>query len=248
MRTTVEGAGVELACDERGQGAAVLLVHGMASDRRAWSAVADRLAPPARVISYDRRGYGDSGAPEPYERTTVYEQAQDAVAVIAALSLAPVLVCGDGFGALIALDLLARHGGQVRAAVLAKPPLFAFVPEATEVLSAQREQLAEAVREHGPQAAVEHWLGGRVPNDALQRARRAHRAFFADYAGLATWPVTRAQLRALRVPVTVLAGPHAPAHVQAAADRLAELLPCGELRPDGDVAAAALALLNAEGE
>ncbi len=247
MRTTVEGAGVELACDERGQGSPVLLVHGLASDGHAWSAVVQRLAPRARVISYDRRGYGDSGAPEPYERTTVYEQAEDAAAVIAALSDAPVLVCGDGFGALIALDLLARHGEGVSAAVLAHPPLFAFVPEATEALSTQRGQLSDTVREHGPQAAVEGWLGGRVPDDALARARLAHRAFFADYAGLTTWPVTRAQLRGLCVPVMVLAGPHAPAHVRTAADRLAALLPRGELRRDGDIAAAALALLdNAE--
>ncbi len=246
MRTTVEGAGVELACEDRGQGPAVLLVHGLASDGRAWGAVADRLAPRARVISYDRRGYGDSGAPEPYERTTVYEQAEDAAAVIAALVAAPVLVCGEGFGALIALDLLARHGGLVGAAVLAHPPLFAFVPEATEALSAQREQLSEAVREDGPQAAVERWLGGGVPEAALERARGAHRAFFADYAGLATWPVTREQLRGLPVPVAVLAGPHAPTHVRMAADRLAALLPRGELRADDDVAAAALALLDAD--
>lgn len=244
MRMTVEGAGVELACEERGQGPPVLLVHGLASDGRAFGDVAQRLAPRARVISYDRRGYGDSGAPEPYERTTVYEQAEDSAAVIAALSDAPVLVCGDGFGALIALDVIARHGELVKAAVLAHPPLFAFVPEATEALSAQRKQLSERVREHGPQAAVEGWLGGRVPDEALARARLAHRAFFADYAGLATWPVTRAQLKGLRVPITVLAGPQAPTHVRTAADRLAALLPRGELRPDGDIAAAALALLG----
>src|SRR5207237_1407573 len=139
------------------------------------------LSADARVITYDRRGYGGSEAPEPYEGTTVEEQAEDAAALLSGLGATPALVVGDGFGALVALDLLKRYPGLVRAAVLSDPPLFAFVPESTEVLAAQRAELEEALRAGGPEAAVERWLGGRVDDDALIRARRAHRAFFADY-------------------------------------------------------------------
>ena len=77
------------------------------------------------------------------------------------------------------------------------------------------------MREGGPAAGVEAWLGGRVDGPALERARAAHRAFFADYAGLASWPVTRRELRALDVPAVVLTGPRSPPHVVAAADALA---------------------------
>ena len=63
----VEGAGVELAYEETGTGPAVVLVHGMADDRAAWPAE----IPGLRTIAYDRRGYGESSAPEPYDRTTV---------------------------------------------------------------------------------------------------------------------------------------------------------------------------------
>ena len=73
----------------------------------------------ARVIAYDRRGYGASGAPEPYEGTTVEEQAEDAAALLRALDAAPAVVFGDGFGALVALDLVKRHAALVRAVVLA---------------------------------------------------------------------------------------------------------------------------------
>ena len=110
----------------------------------------------------------------------------------------------------------------MRAAVLADPPLFMFVPEATERLGAQHAELEAAVREGGPEAGVEAWLGrprGRPRRS--QRARAAHRAFFADYAGLASWPVTRRELRALDVPAVVLTGPASPPHVVAAADALA---------------------------
>ena len=72
---TVEGAGITLAYVEQGTGPTVLLVHGLASDAAAMAPVARALAPEARVIAYDRRGYGSSGAPEPYGGTSVEEQA-----------------------------------------------------------------------------------------------------------------------------------------------------------------------------
>jgi pimeloyl-ACP methyl ester carboxylesterase len=243
MAPSVEGAGVALNVVEHGAGAPVLLIHDLAADAEAMAPVAQALAGEARVIAYDRRGYGSSGAPEPYRGTTVEEQAQDAAAVLGALEPGAALVCGDGFGALVALDLAKRHRPLVRAAVLRDPPLFMFVPEATERLAAQHAELEAAVREGGPEAGVEAWLDRRVDRPALQRAREAHRAFFADYAGLASWPVTRRELRSMDLPAVVLTGPGTPAHVVAAADALAGLLPAARRADDGDLVAAARMLL-----
>ena len=78
MAPSVEGAGVALNVVEHGSGAPVLLIHGLAADAETMEPVAQALADEARVIAYDRRGYGSSGAPEPYRGTTVEEQAQDA--------------------------------------------------------------------------------------------------------------------------------------------------------------------------
>ncbi|HSD76979.1 MAG TPA: alpha/beta hydrolase [Solirubrobacteraceae bacterium] len=243
---TVEGAGVPLRYVERGEGVAVLLIHGIAADAEALAGVADRLADAARVIAYDRRGYGGSGAPEPYGGTTVEEQAEDAATLLRALGAAPAVVAGDGFGALVALDLLKRHAALVRAAVLADPPLFMFVPEATEALAGERREIEDAVRAHGPEAGVRAWLKGRAGEAQLARACAAHRAFFADYAGLASWPVTRRELRSLAAPAVVLTGPASPPHVVAAADRLAALLPSARRAAGEDVAAAVRSLLGAE--
>jgi pimeloyl-ACP methyl ester carboxylesterase len=242
----VEGAGVPLAYAERGAGEPVLLVHGLAADAEALRPVAEALAGSARVIAYDRRGYGASGAPEPYEGTTIEEQAEDAAAVLRGLGAAPAVVAGDGFGALVVLDLLKRHGALVRGAVLSDPALFAIVPEATEVLSLQRKEIEESVRAGGPEAGVETWLSARAAGDpgALARARAAHRAFYADYAGLATWSVARRELRSLAVPAVVLTGPGSAPHVTAAADALAALLPAATRAADGDLAGAVRALLG----
>jgi pimeloyl-ACP methyl ester carboxylesterase len=243
MAPSVEGAGVALNVVEQGSGAPVLLIHGLAADAEAMAPVAQALAGEARVIAYDRRGYGSSGAPEPYRGTTVEEQAQDAAAVLGALEPGAAVVCGDGFGALVALDLAKRHRALVRAVVLCDPPLFMFVPEATERLAAQHAEMEAAVRERGPEAGVEAWLAGRADGRALERARAAYHAFFADYAGLASWPVTRRELRAMDLPAVVLTGPGTPAHVVAAADALAALLPAARRADDGDLVAAARSLL-----
>ena len=241
----IEGAGVALHYEARGEGATVLVVHAMGSDAAAWAAALDELASAgARAIAYDRRGYGASGAPEPYAATTVQEQAQDAGALLEALAGAPALLVGDGFGALVVLELLVRRPELARAAVLLDPPLHAFVREAPPALAAERELLEEALREGGPPAAIRAWLGGDDADAALvERAAAAPRGFFADYAGQASWSPSRRELRAIGVPVAVVTSPATPAHVVAAADAAAALVPSARRLSDGDVVAAALALL-----
>jgi pimeloyl-ACP methyl ester carboxylesterase len=237
MASTAEGAGVELAYEIDGSGTPVLLIHDIASDRLGLPAV-----PGARSLRYDRRGYGGSGAPEPYVGTTVMEQAEDAVGLLRSLELPDAVVAGVGFGALIALDLAVRHAPLVRAVVAADPPLFAFVPEANEELAEQRRVLQDSMATGGTDAAVEAWLAGRADAAALERAKASQQGFFADYAGLASWPVTRAQLRSLAIPVVLVTSPSTPWHVARATDAIAGLVPGVQRREDGDVAAAAAAL------
>lgn len=241
----IEGAGVVLHYEARGDGATVLVVHAMGADAACWAAALDELAAAgARAIAYDRRGYGGSGAPEPYVATTVQEQAQDAGALLEALGGAPALLVGDAFGAIVVLELLVRRPELARGAVLVDPPLHAFVPEATKALAVERELLEEALREGGPQAAARAWLGGEGADPALA-ARLAARptGLFADYAGQASWSPSRRELRAIGVPVAVVTGAATAPHVAAAADALAALVPGARRVSDGDVVAAALALL-----
>ena len=239
----IEGAGVALHYVERGGGQPVLVIHGMASDSETWSRALQSLAAAgARAIAFDRRGYAGSGSPEPYLATTVQEQAQDATCVLEGLDAAPALLVGEGFGALVALELLVRRPDLAIGAALADVPLFAFVPAATEALAAQRELLEGALREGGPQAAVLAWLG-EDGGGVASRVREWYRGFFADYAGLASWSPSRRELRAVGVPVSFVTGPASPSYVVAAGDAAAALVP-GALRVlDGDVVGAAAQLL-----
>jgi pimeloyl-ACP methyl ester carboxylesterase len=250
MLPVADGAGVPLAYREEGTGQPVLLVHGIAEDAAAWGPAVSSLAGDARVIAYDRRGYGGSGAPEPYERTTVSEQAEDAAALLRALDAAAAVLWGREIGALVCLDLCLRHRPLVAGAVLQDPPLLAFAATATEALAEERVRLEEALRDGGPERAVDAFLDARgEPPDSERRgrARRAHRAVFADFGGLASWPVTRRELRALEAPLAVLSSPGAPAHARAAAESLAGLVPDAEHRTAADPLAAVEDLVGRAG-
>lgn len=242
---TVEGAGVPLATSQLGDGpgAPLVVVHGMASDRLAWASPAERVvAAGRRVVLYDRRGYGESGAPEPYVGTTVEEQAEDAAAVLRACCEEPAVVVGDGFGALVALDLVRRHRSLVQAVALGHPPLFSLVPEADLLLSRERLELEASLRDHGPEQAVARWLGPGTDPALRERAKASARAFFADWAGQATWPATRRELRTLDTPAVIVTHELAPDHLKTAADKLAALLPAATRDRSGDLLGTALQL------
>ncbi len=241
----IEGAGVALHYDERGEGPALLIVHAMASDAAAWAPELDELADAgARAIAYDRRGYGASGAPQPYVATTVQEQSEDAAALLEALGAVPAMLVGDGFGALVVLELLVRRPQLATAAVLADPPLLAYVAAATSALADERTLLERELRDGTPRDAIAAWLAaGAAAGRHADRAPSSPQGFFADYAGQSSWSPARRELRAIGAPVAVVTGPGSPSHIVSAADAVAALLSDARRSADGDVVAAARALL-----
>lgn len=233
----VEGAGVELAYEEHGAGVPVVLVHGTALTRLSWREVAGELARDMRVIAYDRRGYGESGAPEPYTGTTIEEQAEDAAALVDALDASPALLGGHSAGALVALDLLIRRPELVRAAVLIEPPVFALSIHGAEALGAMRERIEEAARSGGPAAAVEAFLTADEGEELLERLgperaeaiRASARAAFADFGAANGWEFTRRRLRAIELPVAVVRGTRSGPVWREVAAELAGLIGSAEL-------------------
>jgi pimeloyl-ACP methyl ester carboxylesterase len=213
----VEGAGVPLRALVPAAAPAALLIHGLGRDAEHWAPVAAQL----QAIVYDRRGYGASGRPEPYVGTTVEEQTEDAVRLLAALGVdAPLTVAGDGFGALVALDLARRHPRHVRALALADPVLLALLADGADWLAAQRADLQSRLRDGTAAAQL---------------------AYFADLTAIGSWAVTRRELAAIGVPIVLATTPAASAQTAAAVAALAKLLPAAQ-RIDGDLVDAVSAL------
>jgi pimeloyl-ACP methyl ester carboxylesterase len=201
---SVEGAGVPLAAVVRGEGAATVLVHGIGGT--AWPV--EQL--PGRVVTYDRRGYGGSGAPDPYVRTTVHEHTEDLACLVRAVDAAPALLVGADFGALVVLDALLRHARLARGTVLVDPPAYMFVPEATEALSEQRAALEDELRAGGPAA--------------LEEAR----ARIVDWGAIASLPLSHRELEAITVPIAIVSREGAAPHDLAAAEALLHATPAAQ--------------------
>lgn len=111
-----------------GDGATVVLLHGLTGSHVSWLFVAEAL-PGRSLLAPDLRGRGRSGdLPGPYGLAT---HADDAAAVIRAHADGPVVVVGHSMGGFVAAVLADRHPGLVSAVVLVDGGL-PFAPEELE--------------------------------------------------------------------------------------------------------------------
>ena len=94
----------------------LLLHHGLASSQHIWDRMLPRLTRRSRVVTFDARGHGLSGKPD--RRYGFDHVVADALAVARAARLRRPVVAGHSWGAMVALELAARHPRSVAGAVL----------------------------------------------------------------------------------------------------------------------------------
>lgn len=108
---------MKIAWDRRGNGAPLLLIHGLGYARWGWEPVLPELAEQFDVILFDNRGIGESDAPPgPY---TVAEMAADAVQVLDEAGVARAHVVGTSLGGMIAQEFALAYPERVDRLVLA---------------------------------------------------------------------------------------------------------------------------------
>jgi pimeloyl-ACP methyl ester carboxylesterase len=124
---TTAADGTELHwTDTGGDGAPVVLLHGLQVDGLAWLRTAEALAPRHRVMMPDLRGHGRSGRMRATVSTDVH--VDDVATVLAAAGIRDPVLVGHSLGAEVAGFLAARGGA--RGVVLVDPVLVAM-PAAT---------------------------------------------------------------------------------------------------------------------
>jgi pimeloyl-ACP methyl ester carboxylesterase len=116
MVTTGRAAaeGDEIYFESRGSGPVLLMIAGGLGDAGIYTFVAELLSDEFRVITYDRRGQSRSTRRDP-QNFEIGQQARDAVAVLRAAGEDKAIVFGNSSGAVIGLEMAARHPGVVRA-------------------------------------------------------------------------------------------------------------------------------------
>jgi pimeloyl-ACP methyl ester carboxylesterase len=200
--------GTELFVRDVGSGPTLLFVHGMCGDADAWLDQQARLSDRFRCVAYDRRGHTRS--PFGHGVRTVQAHADDVVALVDAMGLAPILLVGSSGGARIGLDVVRRYPDVLRGAVLSEPALITLSDDGGASFVAR---LAPAIRAaSGPQDAVDAFfevvdprLWSTLPEERKDRFRANHVELFGDLE-MAPYAPTDAELAAIAVPIRFLVG------------------------------------------
>jgi 3-oxoadipate enol-lactonase len=237
---------VRLNYDDRGAGAAVLLVHGFPLDRSMWDAQVEILAETHRVITPDLRGFGESefGDGDPTSMSLdVY--AADLAAMLDALNVDTVTLGGLSMGGYIAFAFLRAYAPRVSRLLL----LDTKATPDTDEGRAGRFALMTRVREEGSKAAAEAMLprmftATEAVRPALWERTRAmmdgasSRGVRGALQALADRPDSTPDLARIRVPTLILVGdadvltPPSDAeamHRAIAGSHLATIADCGHL-------------------
>jgi len=145
---------VNLYYTVRGAGPLLLILQGGAGNAEGSESMANELAAHFTVVTHDRRGLSRS-TPIRSEAYEIASHADDAAQLIAALSGEPAFVFGSSLGALIGVELAARHPDLVRLLVAHEPALYGLFDgaERDEALRGLTEAL-EAFRKEGLPAAM----------------------------------------------------------------------------------------------
>lgn len=174
--------GTDLYHEVRGTGPAVLFIAGATGDAGHFARVAARLADEFTTITYDRRGNSRSPVSgDPAVAASIAAQSDDAATIIRCTSTGKAIVVGTSGGAIITLDLLARHTELVQAAIVHEPPLIGVLPQhdgADDPLAAVFE-LATI----DPEAALERFMRLNTSDSAWDGMDRAMRQRLLGNAG-----------------------------------------------------------------
>jgi pimeloyl-ACP methyl ester carboxylesterase len=204
--------GTELFYGDVGAGPPIVFLHGAAFDSSTWAGQVERLSPQFRCIAYDRRGSSRS----PYVADVSLEgevDTDDAAALIRLLGATACILVASSAGGRVALDLLLRHPGLVRGAVLGEPAVFELDPdEGAAFQAAARSAVHRAFADRGPRAAVDAFAELVDPADwrsageeERNRRRDNHPALLRLIEG---WPapLTAERLEELDTPCVVVMG------------------------------------------
>ncbi len=231
MNHVISKDGTAIAFDRVGAGPTVVAVDG-ALCTRAFGATPKLVPVLSRhftVITYDRRGRGDSGDTQPYARE---REIEDLAAVLEAAG-EPSYVVGFSSGAAIALDA-AASGVPIRKLVAYEPPYMIDDPgRHADHESALRRMIAEGKRGDAVTYFMRDMVGIPAPFVFLMRlmpgmwrnVKAVAHTLPYDAAVMGDWSLPRDRFASIRAPTIAMYGEKTDPRLRKAARAVGAAIP-----------------------
>lgn len=217
---------------EAGAGSPLLLVHGDFLDGpTTWGAQMTTLAERHRMIVPDRRGRGLSPKePRPY---TIEGDAADLSALLDRLEVEQTHLCGQSYGAIVALEIARRWPSRLLSLHLIEPPYLQLLDAAVDRERMTRGgDIFKRSRERGGEQTVIDFVTMLAGAEAAERLRTRpifevmvrEAGALADVQPPVEYPAARLLEVHLEVPVRVYRGGRSNAQLRQIAEVVASRL------------------------
>lgn len=228
QQIAVEGGALPVAW--RGQGRALLMLHGWTLDHRMWAPQLVDLSKEFLLIAPDRRGFGSTAlAPD------LARELDDIDAILDHFGLEQACILGMSQGGRIALRYAAERPARLRGLILHGAPLDGFNPPPNKEDRIPFETYRQWAQQHRMDKMRDHWRAHvlmTLPNDRPDLRALAD-AMLTRYSGadlLAAMPAApasnlAARLAEIAAPTLALLGEHDSRWLHLVADTLAYGLP-----------------------
>jgi uncharacterized protein YndB with AHSA1/START domain/pimeloyl-ACP methyl ester carboxylesterase len=234
LLTVTSADGTTIAYEKTGSGPAIIVISNVAEDHTGVAGVAKALSEDFTVISFDRRGRGASGDPQPYDPA---REIDDIAALIDVAGGSAALTSGSG-GCGLALDAASALGDKVTGLYLYEPPF--IVDDSRPAVPADYLEHLEALVAAGRRSeASEYFMTEmvRVPAEYLpmmkqdpswdQMAKYAHTYAYDGriWRGLQDGKPLPTDRWSIDAPIAVGVGGNGEAYIREGANALAAILP-----------------------
>jgi pimeloyl-ACP methyl ester carboxylesterase len=157
MAETLKVPGARLYYEVRGTGPVLLLIAGGPADASVFASLADVLARHYKVVTYDPRGNSRSSLDGPPTDWEADVHGDDAARLIDPMGGGPAYVFGNSGGAIVGLNLAARHPERVRALVAHEAPVVELLPDAA-AHRARGQEVFDTYRSQGVGPAMQKFM------------------------------------------------------------------------------------------
>ncbi len=239
----VRNKGMELAGDEVGEGAPVVLLHGLTATRR-YVVMGSRALERSghRVIAYDARGHGRSSPASAPEAYTYADLGEDLVAVLDDRGIDQAVLAGASMGAHTLL-WLALHAPERVAGLVVITPAYDPAVNEDETRLARWDALAGGLEQGGVDGFLAAYGVPNVPDAWRESVLKVTRQRLSQHEhpqavadALRAVPRSRPfesvdELGAIAVPTVVVASADEPdpGHPQAVGEAYAAVIPRARL-------------------